>query len=113
MPISQGTSINRFGFLGSSIPLVYGGSAINVSAGSLYEASRYCATGSLNSNIVKNSIVLCDEANSGDGVMMASAIGTIMSDTIDTDLAFSFPLPATVISVEDAATLLAYIKSTR
>jgi len=111
--LMQGTSINRFGFLGSSIPLVYGGYAVNVSAGAFYEASRYCATGSLNSNIVKNSIVLCDGANRGNGVLMASALGTIMSATIDSDSAFSFPLPATIISVEDGATLLAYIQSTR
>ncbi|ONK73303.1 uncharacterized protein A4U43_C04F29520 [Asparagus officinalis] len=108
----EGTSINRFGFLGSAIPLVYGGYAANVSAGSYFEASRYCSTGSLDSNKVKNAIVLCDEVNGGDGVLMANGVGVIMSDSIDTDVAFSFQLPATALRAEEGARVLDYIKST-
>lgn len=94
-------------------PLIYGGSAPNISAGASNDISMFCFPGSLNSYKTEDAIVLCDSISDGSGVLMAHGLGTIMSDSSYSDLAFSYPLPATVVSVEDGAQILEYIQSTR
>lgn len=94
-------------------PLIYGGSAPNISAGASGDISKYCFPGTLNSYKTENKMVLCDTISDGSGVLMANGVGAIMSASAYSDLAFSYPLPATLISVEDGAQVLAYIQSTR
>ncbi|XP_038979852.1 cucumisin-like [Phoenix dactylifera] len=106
-----GNSINRFALVGT-YSLIYGGGAPNISAGASGDISKYCFPGSLNSYKTEHKIVLCDSISDGSGVLMAHGLGVIMSDSEYSDLAFSYPLPATVISVEDGAQILAYIQST-
>ncbi|KAG7956416.1 hypothetical protein I3843_11G123400 [Carya illinoinensis] len=46
------------------------------------------------------------------GVSIANGVGTIMANSSIKDFAFSYPLPATVISTKDGLKFLDYIKST-
>lgn len=94
-------------------PLIYGGSAPNISAGASGDISKYCQPGTLNSYKTEGKIVLCDTIWDGSGVLMADGLGVIMSDSEYSDFAFSYPLPATLISVEDGKQILEYIQSTR
>lgn len=108
----KGTSINNFELNGTSFPLIWGGDAANFSAGANSDISRYCIPGALNSLKTEGKIVLCDTLWDGSGVLLANGLGTIMSDAGASDFAFSFPLPATMISPEDGAKVLDYIRST-
>ncbi|XP_068641944.1 cucumisin-like [Aristolochia californica] len=114
--ILLGNSINSFALNGSSFPLIYGGDAPNVSAGASPDISRYCYPGTLNENKVKGKIVLCDTLYDGSNIMEVNGLGTIMSDieysTLFFDFAFNYPLPATLVSLEDASKALAYVQST-
>nr|POE80623.1 subtilisin-like protease sbt4.3 [Quercus suber] len=79
----KGLSINSFKLNGTSFPLIWGGDAANYSA-----------------------------AIGGTDILLANGVGTIMADSSFTDVAFSFPLPATVFSAEDGLKILNYIRST-
>ena len=62
---------------------------------------------------VKGAIVLCDELNDADGPAAAGATGAIMNGDIFNDTAFSFPLPASYLSLLDGARVYDYINKTR
>ena len=108
----KGLSINIFNLNGTSFPLIWGGDAANYSAGADPDISRGCFYGALNSYKVQGKIVFCEGAVDGSGVLLANGVGTIMADSSFTDFAFSFPLPATIISVEDGLKILYYLRST-
>lgn len=76
------------------------------------EISSFCFPGALNSHKVQGKIVLCDSSNDGTGVLIANGVGSIIVDSFINDFAFSYSLPATVISREDGLKILNYIKST-
>ncbi|KAF6160423.1 hypothetical protein GIB67_019192 [Kingdonia uniflora] len=102
-----GTVINNFEMNGTSFPLIWGGDAVNVSAGFVdSNIVKLCVPGSLDSNKIQGKIVLCDLGTDSAGVLQANGADMIMSDTIseyltgyNRDYAFSFPLPTTFISV--------------
>ncbi|KAH7514032.1 hypothetical protein FEM48_Zijuj11G0045600 [Ziziphus jujuba var. spinosa] len=108
----EGLSINSFELNGTTYPLIWGGDAANFSAGSNREISRYCLTGSMNSIEVAGKIVFCETLWDGSGILLANGVGTIMADSSATDFAFSYPLPATLISSEDGQQVLEYIRTT-
>nr|POE61555.1 subtilisin-like protease sbt4.10 [Quercus suber] len=85
---------------------------ISVSIGADPDISRGCFYGALNSYKVQGKIVFCEGAVDGAGILLADGVGTIMADSSFTDFAFSFPLPATIISFEDGLKILNYIRST-
>jgi hypothetical protein len=62
----------------------------------------------LDKNLVKGKIVLCDEA-----VLATGAVGTIMADTESSDVAFSFPLPNSCLSLNDDRKVKDYYNSSR
>ncbi|KAK7820787.1 subtilisin-like protease sbt4.9 [Quercus suber] len=86
--------------------------AANYSAGADPDISRGCFYGALNSYKVQGKIAFCEGAVDGAGILLADGVGTIMADSSFTDFAFSFPLPATIISFEDGLKILNYIRST-
>lgn len=93
--------------------MIWGGDAANYSAGINSEISRHCFPGTLNSYLVEGKIVYCEALWDGSGILIANGVGTIMSDPQAlADNAFSFPLPSTVLSVEDGQRVLDYIKTT-
>ncbi|WRX19390.1 Peptidase S8/S53 domain - like 10 [Theobroma cacao] len=106
-----GPSINSFDLHGKSYPLIWGGDAANYSAGSNPDLSKYCINGYLNSYRVYGNIVFCELLWDGTGILEASGVGTIMASDRLKDFAFSFPLPATVISTKDGEQILDYIRS--
>ncbi|KAJ4836976.1 hypothetical protein Tsubulata_025287 [Turnera subulata] len=112
--VLTGLSINNFELNGTSYPLIYGGDAANYSSGSDPELAARCYGGNLNSYKVSGKIVFCKYMDDGFGVRTAGGLGMIMVDAYSsfTDVAFSFSLPATAISVGDGQKVLDYIRST-
>ncbi|GMY30185.1 cucumisin-like isoform X1 [Fagus crenata] len=107
-----GLSINSFELDGISFPLIWGGDAANYSAGADPDISKFCLDGDMNSDKVQGKIVFCETLWYGSGILSAHGVGVIMADSSITDFAFSYPLPATVISVEDGLKIFDYIRST-
>ncbi|XWS38430.1 hypothetical protein CRYUN_Cryun19dG0130900 [Craigia yunnanensis] len=106
-----GPSINSFDLHERTFPLIWGGDAANYSAGGSPDLSKYCITGYMNSYQVEGKIVFCETLWDGTGILQASGAGTIMASSGYQDFAFSFPLPAAVISTEDGEKILNYIRS--
>ncbi|KAA8534157.1 hypothetical protein F0562_031650 [Nyssa sinensis] len=111
--VYEGVSINTFDLNNDMYPLIYGGDAPNTTGGFTGSMSRYCTGNSLDSNLVKGKIVLCDTLNSGETTLSAGAVGTVMQDAGFKDVAFSFPLPASYLGVNDGSSISKYMNSTR
>ncbi|PSR93151.1 Cucumisin like [Actinidia chinensis var. chinensis] len=94
--VYEGVSVNTFSLDQSMYPLVYGG---------------YCFEGSLNNTLVNGTIVLCDTTSNGENQLKAGAVGTVMQNGGFTDFAFSYPLPATNLGLENSSEIYNYIKS--
>ncbi|KAK6933099.1 Peptidase S8 propeptide/proteinase inhibitor I9 [Dillenia turbinata] len=107
---SKGVSVNTFDFVDKMFPFVYAGNVPN--AGWDGSESRYCDPGSLNSALVNGTIVLCDSINSGEAVLEAGGIGTLMQDDRYQDVAFNFPLAATLLDLTNGSTVSKYINTT-
>ncbi|KAH6759595.1 hypothetical protein C2S52_022853 [Perilla frutescens var. hirtella] len=112
--IFTGININAFDLNGTSYPLIWGGDAANYTAGASPDLSRYCLTGTMNADIVAGKIVYCETIWDGSGVLLANGVGNIMSDVNveNLDVAFSWPLPTSLISPSDGKSVLEYIRST-
>ncbi|XP_035548784.1 cucumisin-like isoform X1 [Juglans regia] len=111
--IYEGISINTFDLKNEMYPIIYGGDAPNTTAGFEGSSSRYCDPGTLDQNLVKGKIVLCDFLGDGEGALLASAVGTVNKGPGRRDIAFSFPLPASYLDVVDGSNVYFYINSTR
>ncbi|XP_011626025.2 subtilisin-like protease SBT4.3 [Amborella trichopoda] len=110
--VFTGNSVNSFTMNGTTFPLIYGGDAVNVSAGSARDFSGYCLPDTLNANKVSGKIVLCDLLSDTSGVLIAGGVGTIMTQRqYRPDEAFNFPIPATAVRIDDASEILDYIQS--
>nr|TKS01084.1 hypothetical protein D5086_0000175670 [Populus alba] len=111
--VLSGLSINNFDLNGTTYPLIWGGDAVNFSAGANTEIAGFCFPGVLNSYKVERKIVLCYTMVTRSDILLANGVGVIMSDSFySVDFAFSFPVPATVISNEDRVKVLNYIRTT-
>ncbi|KAI6681011.1 hypothetical protein NL676_034892 [Syzygium grande] len=93
---NKGISINTFNLKRDMYPIIYGGNAPNVSAGYNGSKSKYCRRGTLDSNLVKGKIVLCD-ALANSGPFYAGAVGALMQDDGPKDKADSFPIPTSYL----------------
>ncbi|KAI3468816.1 hypothetical protein Pfo_025479 [Paulownia fortunei] len=111
--IFTGITINAFDLNGTSYPLIWGGDAANYTIGSSPDYARYCINGGMNADIVAGKIVFCEALSDGSGILLANGVGTIMADVlvVNPDVAFSWPLPSTLISHEDGKSVLDYIRS--
>ncbi|XP_058110964.1 cucumisin-like [Magnolia sinica] len=109
----EGPSINTFNLGDQLYPLVYAGNVPNTSAGYDGSESRFCGAGTLDGGLVKGKIVLCDGLHAGVGPLLADAMGAIMQDDLNSDDAFVFPLPLTVLSVKSGSEVFQYINTTR
>lgn len=112
----KGLAVNNFNLSGNgtcTFPLIWGGDAANYTAGSNQDYASYCWAGAMNADKVKGKIVFCGTLGDGSGILLADGLGTIMVDSsAATDVAYNFPLPATVIKTEDGVKVLDYIKKT-
>lgn len=62
---------------------------------------------------MEGKIVLCDAAIIGTGAVAAGAVGSIMQNGFYKDMATSFILPSSVLSMSDGAHILEYLNSNR
>ncbi|KAH7521361.1 hypothetical protein FEM48_Zijuj07G0024900 [Ziziphus jujuba var. spinosa] len=74
---------------------------------------RYCFPNSLNKNLVKGKIVICDVLTNGRGPFLAGAAGLVMKGQVVGDVVGSLPLPASFLSVDDGSKINTYMNSTR
>ncbi|KAM0948336.1 putative cucumisin [Dioscorea sansibarensis] len=108
----QGPAVNTFDLKDTMYPLLYGGDAPNTSAGYDGSTSRYCYDGTLDEDLVRGKVVLCDLLTDASGPLNAGAVGTVMLNGGYDDYAFSYPLPATVLTPLDLGNVSAYINTT-
>ncbi|GMI72582.1 hypothetical protein like AT5G59100 [Hibiscus trionum] len=109
--IYEGVSINTFDLKNKMYPIIHGRNAPNRS--STPASSRFCLGNSLNRNLVKGKIVVCDRLVSGSEPLAAGAIGALFQDNRPRDVARSFPLPASHLDMVDGSRIFVYINSTR
>ena len=74
---------------------------------------RKCYQDSLDRNLVKGKIVLCDRAGTGRGPLFAGAVGTVTRDQAPNDYAESYALPASSLDLVDGNKIFQYVNSTR
>ncbi|XP_059457646.1 cucumisin-like [Corylus avellana] len=110
--IYQGLSINTFDLKNKTYPIIYGGDAPNTTEGNSGFPSRLCFPDTLDQNLVKGKIVLCDGLGDGLGPLLAGAVGTVYQGR-RTEVALSFPLPASSLRSEDGSSVYIYINTTR
>uniref|UniRef100_A0A2N9J9R9 Peptidase S8/S53 domain-containing protein n=1 Tax=Fagus sylvatica TaxID=28930 RepID=A0A2N9J9R9_FAGSY len=87
--VYEGLSINTFELENKMFPIVYGGDAPNTKGG--FSPSQ----------------------SSDEAVLATGAVGTIMADTESSDVAFSFPLPNSCLSLNDDRKVKDYYNSSR
>ncbi|XVE69288.1 hypothetical protein DITRI_Ditri09bG0139800 [Diplodiscus trichospermus] len=110
--IYEGTSINTFDLKKKMYPLIYGGDAPNstTSSGSI---SSLCLLDSLDRNLVKGKIVLCDAPIIGRGPLFAGAAGMVTREFGANDYAELLALPGSFLDIVDGNKIFQYINTTR
>ncbi|GER40534.1 subtilase family protein [Striga asiatica] len=108
-----GIAINVFDDNGTTYPLIWGGDVANYTSGYYPRNSRKCIAGTMNADQVYGKIVYCESMDFS-GVMYANGAGIIMTDMSSAyrDIAFSWPLPTTVVDTRDGDRVLEYIRVT-
>ncbi|CAJ1967806.1 unnamed protein product [Sphenostylis stenocarpa] len=108
-----GVSVNTFDLKNKSYPLIYGGNAPNTTGGFNSFRSSLCLENSLDENVVKGKIVLCDGFLDPASVgLVSGAAGILLRSSTPKDNAFTFALPAVHLSLEDGALIQSYINLT-
>ena len=76
---------------------------------------KFYFTGTLDKKLVEGKIVLCDTVTLGDqgAQLAAGAVGTIMQVVSNIDVAFSFPLPTSCLSLKNGSEVKDYYNSSR
>ncbi|KAI3515117.1 hypothetical protein L1887_13868 [Cichorium endivia] len=110
--VVNGVSINPFTLNGMYPNLVYAGDVPNISAGFNDSESRFCIKNSLDKNLVKGKIILCDKDTTGEEEMLAGAVGSIMIYTGPYSEDKGYPLPVSVVNTDQATTIVNYMQST-
>ncbi|KAI0519103.1 hypothetical protein KFK09_006543 [Dendrobium nobile] len=108
----QGKAVNIDGFDGEMHPLIFGGNAPNISAGDYAKHSRYCYDGTLDEELVKGKVVLCDGLSHGYGPLHAGAVGVIMGTNWANDASFEFVLPVSVLESSNSIKVQNYANKT-
>ncbi|KAK3009516.1 hypothetical protein RJ639_014922, partial [Escallonia herrerae] len=113
--VYTGISVNTFQ-LNHSYPLIDASDAPNTLLGVNGSISRYCLRNTLDKNLVKGKIVVCDASlgtSLGQEELLAGAAGSVTQNVILKDIALSFVLPATAISSDQGRNISDYIRSAR
>ncbi|KAF7816385.1 cucumisin-like [Senna tora] len=112
--VFEGVTINTFDLNSNQYPIVYGGDVPNILKGYNRSISRICLEDSLDQNLVKGKIVLCDGFVGAKKVGFASgAAGIVMHSDGAKDTGYSFALPASYIYTQDADNIYGYMTSTK
>ncbi|XP_057417991.1 cucumisin-like [Lotus japonicus] len=107
--IYEGISLNTFDLKGKLYPLIFAGDAPNTKAGINGSKSRFCNHGSLDQNLVKNKIVLCQSAYPNE----TGPAGFLSTAQTSAPLALAYALPGSYLDLKDAVSIFKYIRSTR
>ncbi|XP_068493896.1 cucumisin-like isoform X4 [Phaseolus vulgaris] len=108
--VYQGVSVNTFDLKNESYPFIYGRNAPNISGGYNSSISRLCLENSLDENLVKGKIVLCDGFQGPSSLgLVSGAAGILLRSSVPKDVAFIYALPAVVIGLVDGAIIQSYI----
>ncbi|KAI0519099.1 hypothetical protein KFK09_006539 [Dendrobium nobile] len=108
----QGKAVNIDGLDGEMHPLILGKNAPNNSAGDNAKYSRYCYEGTLDGELVKGKVVLCDGLTDGSGPLLAGAVGAIMDIDWVNDDSFEFLLPVSVLESQNIIQVRNYANNT-
>lgn len=73
---------------------------------------RTCEPGTLDHNLVKGKIVLCD-GTTGYGAYFAGAVGVILQSRPVADVLDPLPMPASCLGLDSGNSIYYYINSTR
>ncbi|XP_016650123.1 PREDICTED: cucumisin-like [Prunus mume] len=110
--IYEGIVTNTFDLKGKFYPLIYAGDAPNRTAGYDESTSKTCEPGTLDHNLVKGKIVLCD-GTTGYGAYFAGAVGVILQSRPVADVLDPLPMPASCLGLDSGNSIYYYINSTR
>ncbi|GMI72583.1 hypothetical protein like AT3G46850 [Hibiscus trionum] len=111
--IYEGISINAFDLKNKTYPMIYGRDALNTTSGYTSRSSSYCTQDSLDQDLVKGKIVLCDTLRgSGRGPVLAGAVGMVTRSKDKTDFTNLFPLPTSSFNLVDGGMIYQYINLT-
>ncbi|XP_004514953.1 cucumisin-like [Cicer arietinum] len=107
----EGVSLNTFDLEGKLYTIIYSGDAPNTIAGFDRHTSKNCSTNSLDDNMVKGKIILCEAIIGVPEAIRVGAIGILIQGQTNVDLAFSHPLPTSYLRLKDAIKIKKYIHS--
>ncbi|CAN6565508.1 unnamed protein product [Malus baccata var. baccata] len=110
--IYEGIVTNTFELKGKFYPIVYAGDVPDRAAGYNGETSRLCQTGTLDTKLVEDKIVLCD-GPTGDGALYAGAFGYVLTSRKAADVIDPVPVPAASVWFHVGNEITHYINSTR
>ncbi|XP_028789429.1 cucumisin-like [Neltuma alba] len=98
--VFEGSSINTFDLNNTKYPLVYGGDVPNTLKGYNSSISRLCLEDSMDQNLVKGKIVVCDGHYGPKKIGLASgSTGVIINFQGELpDISFAFALPASIVN---------------
>ncbi|KAK9950716.1 hypothetical protein M0R45_006191 [Rubus argutus] len=113
--IYEGLLPNTFDLKGKFYPLIYGGDAPNATASVDASNSRFCLKDSIDANLIKGRIVLCDRrAGAGVGAILGGAAGVILTvKKVADEVLPPRSVPASCVGLEENSNIYKYIKSTR
>ncbi|KAA0051581.1 cucumisin-like [Cucumis melo var. makuwa] len=126
--IYQGYTINTFDLEGKQYPLIYARDAPNIAGGftgsmsstfricftniSHIVQNRFCSANSVNGNLVKGKILVCDSVLPPSRfVNFSDAAGVIMNDGRAKDSSGSYPLPSSYLTTADGNNIKTYMSS--
>ncbi|KAL0542432.1 hypothetical protein IC582_022541 [Cucumis melo] len=110
----NGVTINTFDLNGTQYPLVHAGNIPNVTGGFNGSISRFCLGNSVDRELVKGKIAVCDSiVLPSDVGSLESALGIIMQDGSPKDLTAAFPLPASHLGTQQRPLISSYLNLTR
>nr|KYP38928.1 Cucumisin [Cajanus cajan] len=111
--VYEGVSINSFDLNNESYPLIYAGDAPNLTGGHNSSVSRFCVESSLDEDLVKGKIVLCDisEGTSFEG-LISKVAGILVRSISPKDVSDIFALPMVSLTQKDGILIQSYINST-
>ncbi|KAL2326647.1 hypothetical protein Fmac_025705 [Flemingia macrophylla] len=112
--VYEGVSVNSFDQNNTSYPLIYAGDAPNIPGGYNSSISRFCQESSIDEDLVKGKIILCNDVPQGTFTerLISKVAGILVGSPLPKDVADIFALPAVSLSQKDGTLIQSYISLT-
>ncbi|KAL2326644.1 hypothetical protein Fmac_025702 [Flemingia macrophylla] len=109
--VYEGVSVNSFDQNNTSYPLIYAGDAPNITGGYNSSVSRFCQESSIDEDLVKGKIILCNDFPQGTFTerLISKVAGILVGSPLSQDVADIFALPAVSLSQKDGKLIQSYI----